>query len=230
MSFLDFYSLIPFGQTLMRVFKYDGSFDAPFLLIPIMQIFPWSLVSSYYISEFGLKKGSESPKINYNILIPIITKILLLFIIPFIGSSGLTSVIANILLLVAIFIMIKLESNDCTDNNITDIGIKTIIMHGLSGLLFHSLFTLFHYIPLVGDFVDIGLDISYNIPYIGPIIKGLIWSYLLIIVDMTLKMYNKEYNKSTCVNLVQPGYFKIGIFGICSGMVLYTFYEDIVNS
>jgi hypothetical protein len=228
------YSIIPFGQTLLRSYKFNGSFDASFFLLPIFQIFPWSFFSSYYITKNGLELGNGPPPINAYLLIPIITKIILLFLVQLLKSDSLKgdilSVISNIIVLLSIFLMLYLENQNCSDSTANDVMVKTVIIHGLTGLLFFSLFSLFHYIPFVGDFVDIGLDISYNIPYLGPIIKGLVWAYVLLIVDLTMKMYNQQYNKTSCANPMPAGFFNTSIFAICGGMVVYNFYNDFIEA
>jgi hypothetical protein len=82
------YILVPFaGQPIMRIHKFGGSLDKPYLLFPLLLIPPFSILPTL-LAYFGfLDKIEGSNPLDVYIIIPTIIKLILIFFAVELGSS-----------------------------------------------------------------------------------------------------------------------------------------------
>lgn len=78
------YSIIPFGQYYARVFKLKGSTDHIWGFVPTFNIFPFSLIPMFMIYAGAIKEGkvnSVFEAINYKMIVPIIIRLISVYLI-----------------------------------------------------------------------------------------------------------------------------------------------------
>lgn len=82
MSFLEiiFYTLMPFSQMLLRIFKLDGSMNRPYMLFPLFLIPPFSIIPVLFAKWGFFEKGQGGKPIDNYVLIPIFVKFLSIFL------------------------------------------------------------------------------------------------------------------------------------------------------
>lgn len=74
--FLFLYILCPCGQLAARVYSYDGTLEHPWFFFPLFMLFPFQTIP-VLLMHFGyIKKGKGGKVIDYYMLIPIITRII----------------------------------------------------------------------------------------------------------------------------------------------------------
>jgi hypothetical protein len=196
------YGLIPgFGQLLMRVDKFGGSLDKPYLLFPLLLFPPFSFIP-VLIAKFGfLKKKSGENILDIYVIIPIIFKFILIFIMAQIGSPGGLELQAA-LIFAAIFMTnlihvlteerCKSVSGGFGGKLVKEMADSMIEYAAAILILFSSKF-----IPVIGELLEGLRDIPF--PVVGKIssvIDSTIWSIGLVCGYMIMNMIDVNYYSS----------------------------------
>ena len=201
MNFLEMlmYGLIPgFGQLLMRVDKFGGSLDKPYLLFPLLLFPPFSFIP-VLIAKFGfLKKEKGENILDIYVLIPIIFRFILIFVMAQIGSPG-GVLLQAALIFGAIFMtnMIHVLTEERCKSVKGGFGGKLVkemadsmLEYAVGVLLLFST----EFIPVVGELLEGLRDIPF--PVVGKIssvIDTTIWSIGFVCGYMIMNMIDVNY-------------------------------------
>jgi hypothetical protein len=196
------YGLIPgFGQLLMRVNKFGGSLDKPYLLFPLLLFPPFSFIP-VLVAKFGFLKAIKGQNVlDIYVLIPIIFRFILIFIMAQIGSVG-GLVLQSALVLGSIFVtnMIHVLTEERCKNVKGGFGSKLI--KELSDSMIEYAFAMFilfstTFIPIIGSLLE-GLR-EIPLPIVGDVSKIIdtsIWSIGLVTGYMMMNMLDSNYSTS----------------------------------
>jgi hypothetical protein len=219
------YGLIPgFGQLLMRIDKFGGSLDKPYLLFPLLLFPPFSFIP-VLAAKFGFLNKVDGGKIlDIYVLIPIIFRFILILVMAQIGLPG--GILLQVgLIFAAIFITniirvlteerCKLPSG--VSGNFGNKLLKEMadsMVEYAAGIL--VLFST-EFIPIIGGILG-GLR-QLQLPVIGDIsqiIDASIWSIGLVCGYMIMKMIDANYYS---VDEVCAG--KIGLIRIIVSIIAF---------
>jgi hypothetical protein len=238
MNFLEMlmYGIIPgFGQLLMRVDKFGGSLDKPYLLFPLLLFPPFSFIP-VLIAKFGFLKKTEGENIlDIYVLIPIIFRFILIFVMAQIGSPGGLLLQAG-LIFGAIFItnLIHVLTEERCKNVKGGFGGKLVkemadsmIEYAIGVLLLFST----EFIPVVGEILEGMRDIPF--PVVGKIsqvIDTTIWSIGLVCGYMIMNMIDVNYYSAdeACTGKIGAVRIIISIIAFAVAFV-YQFHGQIIN-
>ncbi len=242
MSFLEMflYGMIPgFGQLLMRINKFGGSLDKPYLLFPLLLFPPFSFIP-VLIAKFGfLKKTDGEQVIDVYILIPIIFRFILIFIMAYISQN--MSTLGGLMLQVGLLFAAVLVANLLhifTEKRCKDIqggfgnklikGISdSMIQYGTGALIILSA----TFIPFIGEILEGMRDIP--IPILGDIssiIDGALWSIGLATGYLVMNMIDVNYSTAQEACTGKTGLVKIIISVIAfAAAVFYQFHGQLEN-
>jgi hypothetical protein len=226
MSFLEMlmYGLIPgFGQLLMRVDKFGGSLDKPYLLFPLLLFPPFSFIP-VLIAKFGFLNKIEGKNIlDIYILIPIIFRFILIFFMAQIGLPG-GVLLQAVLIFAAIFItnFIRVLTKESCKPFSDGFGGKLVkemsdsmIEYAAGVLLLFST----KFIPVVGGIFEWLRNFPLPLPVIGDIsqvIDSAVWSIGLVCGYMIINMIDVNYYS---VNEACTG--KIGLIRIIISIIAF---------
>lgn len=193
------YGLIPgFGQLLMRVDKFGGSLDKPYLLFPLLMFPPFSFIP-VLIAKFGfLNKESGESVLDIYVLIPIIFRFILIFVMAQIGSPG--GLLLQVALIFAAILLTNvihaLTSERCKavsggfGKKLVKSMADSMVEYGAGVLLLFST----SFIPIIGGLLEGLRDIP--LPVVGNIssvIDGALWSIGLVCGYMIMNMIDVNY-------------------------------------
>ena len=230
------YGLIPgFGQLLMRVNKFGGSLDKPYLLFPLLLFPPFSFIP-VLIAKFGfLKKESGDNILDIYVIIPIIFRFILIFVMAQIGSPGglllQTALVFAAILLTNILHVLTQERCKSVEGGFGNKLIKEIsdsmIEYSAAILVLFS--TTF--IPIIGEILE-GLR-EVPLPGIGKlsgVIDSSIWSIGLICGYMIMNMIDVNYYSATEACSGKIGLVRILVSIIAFAITIgYQFHGQIGN-
>ena len=238
MSLIDmgFYTLMPFGQLFMRINKFGGSLDKPYLLFPLFLFPPFSLLP-VLVGKFGfLKKTNGTNILDGYILIPIIFRFVLIFVMAHLGEFGgpMFQALLVFASLVATNIFRLINDITCASDKdgltmgkiFKQIG-DSMIEYSL-GMLIIFLFT---FVPFVGTILD--LLSMLELPFIGKfvnILDGILWSVGLIGGYIFVHMFDANFitNSDACAGKV--GLIRIIVSVIAFAVaVFYQFREELLG-
>ena len=204
MSLLEMalYGGIPMiGQLMLRIDKLGGSLDHPWLLFPLFLIPPFSFIP-VLMAKFGFIKNTNSGKpYDFFMWIPVIFRIILIFILTALGEPG-GIFLKTGLILASLFVTNLLHAQNqprCKDvpfdfvKNSIKLSADSMIQYS-SGVL-ANLMVLF--IPILGQIIG-GLDIV-GIPYVSDIIDTVIWSIGMIAGYILTNMYDANYSTTDII-------------------------------
>jgi hypothetical protein len=233
------YGLIPgFGQLLMRVDKFGGSLDKPYLLFPLLLFPPFSFIP-VLIAKFGfLKKEKGENILDIYVIIPIIFRFILIFVMAQIGSPGGVLLQAG-LIFAAIFItnlIHVLTEERCKSVSGVSGGFggklvkemaDSMIEYAAGVLLLFST----EFIPVVGEFLEGLRDIPFpGIGKISQVIDTTIWSIGLVCGYMVMNMIDVNYYSANEACTGKIGAIRIIISIIAFAVAFfYQFHGQIMN-
>jgi hypothetical protein len=221
------YGTIPvFGQLLMRVDKFGGSLDKPYLFFPLLFIPPFSFIP-VLVAKFGfLKKIKGSNILDIYILIPIIFRFILIFIMAQIGSpGGLTLQAALIFGAIIITNIIHALTQDRCKDIKSDIG--NHLVKGIADSMVQyagAMVVLFStaFIPIIGEILEVLRNVE--LPFVGNIshfIDSSIWSVGLVCGYMFINMIDANYNTDADICTGKIGALRIIISIIAFAITIF---------
>jgi hypothetical protein len=229
------YGLLPgFGQLLMRIDKFGGSLDKPYLLFPLFLFPPFSFIP-VLIAKFGfLKKENSKDILDIYIIIPIIFRFILMFIMAYIGNDNLllqfgltfgSVILANIL---------HVTNNEQCKSIKGSFGKMTIKILADSMIEYSAGIAVLlgvSFIPIVGTLLNVFRII--NLPVIGNISKTIditLWSIGLVCGYMIMNMLDTNYysTKDSCGGNIGTLRLLISIIAFAMS-VFYQFRDQIIN-
>ncbi len=200
---MGFYGLVPFGQIFMRINKFGGSLDKPYLLFPLLLIPPFSIIP-VLIAKFGfLKKVNGTNIFDGYILIPIIFRFILIFIMAHLGEFGgpMFQALLVFASLVATNIFRLINDISCASNK-EGLTMGKIFKQVGDSMIEYSLgmvlVFLFTFVPFVGTIID--LLSMLEVPFIGKIaniMDGILWSVGLIGGYIFVHMFDANFVSNT---------------------------------
>jgi hypothetical protein len=219
----------------MRVNKFGGSLDKPYLLFPLLLFPPFSFIP-VLIAKFGfLQKRQGEHIIDVWILIPIIFRFILIFVMAQIGSVGGLALQAA-LVLGSIFVtnMIHVLTEErCKD---VEGGFGGKIIKEMSDSMIEYAFAtlvLFstEFIPIIGEVLEGMRDIPF--PFVGKIsqvIDTAVWSIGLVTGYMMMNMYDTNYSTSdeSCKGKISAIRIIVSIIAFAASIV-YQFHGQLAN-
>ena len=236
MSILEviIYSLIPiFGQLLMRINKFGGSLDKPYLFFPILLIPPFSFIPTL-IAKFGfLKKTNGVDMLDGFIIIPVIFKFILILFAAQIGQhAGVALQTGLILLTIFAANMISILIEERCKKIQGGYGGKLI--KGLSDSMFQYGFAILllfstSFIPFIGALLRSLRNIAPDGKLIQ-VIDAIIWSFGLIFGYIFMNMMDTNYYTPTegCKGDIGLARMIISIIAFAVALV-YQFREIFLN-
>ncbi len=192
------YGLMPMGQILMRIIKFNGSFDKPYLLFPLLLIPPFSFIPAIfgYLGWIEPSK-SKTPPIDIYVLIPIIARFI--FIIFVNQIADFTSFMLQVGVVFGALLLTNMirqfTSRECKTRNIVG-GIIKGSFDSMIQYAFGVMTTfLIMFIPFIGQIL--GLVMNLSIPYISQIIESLIWGFGLAGGYLLVNMFDSNFMNDT---------------------------------
>jgi hypothetical protein len=199
---MGIYTILPFGQLLMRLNKFGGSLDKPYLLLPFFLIPPFSIIP-VVMAKFGLLKKTKIENIiDIYILIPIIFRFILIFTMAFIGNFGGPLLQVGLVLISLIAVNMYRSSVDDTCKNNNAPFENKIIKQVADSMAEYSIgiltVAMIYFIP----FINIFLDLIGSIPFpiignIGKVMNTVFWSIGLTGGYIIVHMYDLNFNSPT---------------------------------
>jgi hypothetical protein len=230
------YTLLPvIGQPLMRINKFGGSLDKPYLFFPLLLIPPFSAIPTLF-AYFGLiDKIEDSNPLDIYIIIPTICKLILIFFAIELGSSR-GMLLQNLILLGAIMLtnaLHMLTQAYCKDIPATTTGSKlgkifmdSMLQYGLGVLLLLAL----NYIPYIGSILNKFKDTEGILGDIYDIVSfGISVAFAYIIVNMIDVNYIEKTDACNGNISVLRGSISIIIFAIGMFIQLRSNIGGIIN-
>ncbi len=240
MSLLEMlmYGLIPgFGQLLMRINKFGGSLDKPYLLFPLLLFPPFSFIP-VLIAKFGFLKKTEGEQImDIYIIIPIILRFILIFVMAYISTSVAGSLLVQIGILLAGVLCANLL-HIFTEKRCKDIkeGFGGKLIKGMSDSMIQYgvgvlMILASTFIPIVGEILEGLRDIQ--LPILGDIsamIDGALWSFGLITGYLIMNMIDVNYvnTQDACTGKISMIRIIISVIAFAAAVV-YQFHGQIEN-
>jgi hypothetical protein len=219
----------------MRVDKFGGSLDKPYLLFPLLLFPPFSFIP-VLIAKFGfLKKEKGENILDIYVLIPIIFRFILIFVMAQIGSPG-GVLLQGALIFGAIFItnLIHVLTEERCKSVSGGFGGKLVkemadsmIEYAIGVLLLFST----EFIPVVGEILETMRDIPF--PVVGKIsqvIDTTIWSIGLVCGYMIMNMIDVNYYTAdeACTGKIGAIRIIISIIAFAAAFV-YQFHGQLIN-
>jgi len=185
--------LVPLGQLYARVNIFNGSLDKWWLMFPLLLFPPLSFIP-LIMMKFGLvKNGNGSKPVDNFMLIPIIAKLIIPFILPFIineDSSLLFTIVSFVLQLITVMTanLIRRKDNckEITTNSVGKAGVDSIIAIAAGEITSFAI----GFVPLIGIFISM----LKNLPVIGGIVDSLVWSVGFAGAYVLINMFNQDPN------------------------------------
>ncbi len=199
---MGIYTIVPFGQLIMRVQKFGGSLDKVYLFFPLFFIPPFSIVPVLF-AKFGfLHKSNVENIIDPYIIIPIIFRFILIFGLALFGNFGGPLLQAGLVLVSLIAVNMYRSSID--DNCIKsdapnmDKTIKNVadsMAQYSMGLLTVS---LIYMIPFINLFLDLIGSIPFPIVgHLNSLMNPVFWSIGLAGGYVLVHMYDAYITNKT---------------------------------
>jgi len=185
--------LVPLGQLYARVNIFNGSLDKWWLMFPLLLFPPLSFIP-LIMMKFGLvKNGNGSKPVDNFMLIPIIAKLIIPFILPFIineDSSLLFTIVSFVLQLITVMTanLIRRKDNckEITTDSVGKAGVDSIIAIAAGEITSFAI----GFVPLIGIFISM----LKNLPVIGGIVDSLVWSVGFAGAYVLINMFNQDPN------------------------------------
>jgi hypothetical protein len=219
--------LIPLGQLWARIFDFNGSLDKWWLMFPLLLIPPFSFIPMLMMKFGFIADGKGSKPLDSWILVPIITKLVLAFLLPYIvdeDSTFITFIVSLIFQLIATMCanLVRRYKNcnqTITTDSIGKAGIDSTIAMAVGDLSA----IIIPWLPFVGMFISI-LEM---IPIIGEYVDSILWIIGFSATYTLINMFNQDDMTKYC-STPFTGNLQDKIPFIIS--VIVTFLAPIVNS
>lgn len=190
--------LIPLGQLWARIFYFNGSLDKIWLMFPLLLFPPLSFIPLILMKYGFISNGKGTNPIDKIMLLPIISKFVIPFILPFIiddtENKILFGVVAFILQLLIIMIAnLQRRYNDCktiTTNSVGKASIDSIIAFSVGDILP----VIMGFIPFIG----FAYNIVEMIPLIGNFVDNIFWGLGFAASYIIINMVNQENISEFC--------------------------------
>jgi hypothetical protein len=192
------YSFIPFGQLIVRIFYLNGSLDKLWLMFPMLLFFPFSLIPMLLIKFGFVQDGKGSDPIDKIMLLPLIARIVALFVLNKIGiNTPIMFILINLLInLSTIFIAnISRRYYNCEKEGITTDSIgKAIIDSTIAYAISELSPIIISHLPFIGIVYKVLEAFTSNKNIINGIFSnmGFAISYILI------NMFNQDNINQFC--------------------------------
>jgi len=223
---MGFYGIMPMGQLLMRVTKFNGSLDKWYLLFPLLLIPPFSFIPVIFAKLGFIKKIPGGSPLDIYVLIPIIFRFILILFIKQVAEIGSFMLQVGLVFgaLLATNILRHYKSRNC-NNLIT--GIKKGAFDSMFEYAFGVMTTfLVMFIPFIGEILEFVLTIP--IPYITQIVESMIWGLGFAGGYMMVNMFdnNFENTKDYCAGKVSTT--RMIVSGIAMAAALIYQFKNLV--
>ena len=231
-----FYFICPFvGQPIMRIKKFGGSLDKPYLFFPLFLIPPFTAVPLLVAYFGGLDKIEGSNPLDIYIIIPFIIRLILIFFALELGSPR-GKLLQNLILLGSIMFANTLHiytqeycktlPDKIFTGKLGKIAIDSMLEYGLAVLILLIIYNL----PLIGRlfsaFKD-GEGVFSNI--IQSIAFGLSVAVAYLLVNMGDVNYSEQID--VCDGTISPwrGSISVIIYAIGMFIQLYSSIGGIIS-
>lgn len=185
--------LVPLGQLYARVKIFNGSLDKWWLMFPLLVFPPFSFIPLIMMKYGFVANGTGSTPIDNFMVIPIIAKLIIPFILPFVideDSSILYTIVSFILQLLTVMAANLMRRKDnckeITTNSVGKASIDSTIAIAMGELTSFAI----GFIPFIGMFVSI----LKGIPFIGGLVDSLVWSIGFAGTYVVINMFNQHPN------------------------------------
>lgn len=198
-------TVIPMGQLWSRTFLLDGSMDKLWLLFPLFLIPPFSFIPSLLMYLGYVKKGKGGAPYDIFMIIPIISKFLLAFLVPYFLNLFYDpeedAEPSDVMIFITTFIVqlvvgmipnIIRTSNLCKEIKFNSFG-KAFIDSTIANSAGELLPFILGWLPFVGW----GLTLIEMIPYVGDQVVNILWAIGFCIGYMFINMFNADSICST---------------------------------
>ncbi len=202
-----FYSLMPMGQLLMRLFEFNGSLDKWYLLFPLLLIPPFSFIP-VTLGYFGyIKKLDKGPLLDIYILLPIVARFIFIIMVSQIESIGMLFLQIGIVLgFLFITNMIRLyTTRKCEKSSFWGRTVKGTFDSMAQYSFGVMTVFLIQFIPFIGQIL--GLLMNLGIPFFSQFIESGIWAIGLTggYIFMNMIDANFESDKDYCEGDISLG-------------------------
>jgi len=194
----------PVGQLYMRFKYYNGSLDKLWLLLfPLFWIPPFSFIPLIWVYFGWMHKipASSGKLLDYTLLFPIISKLILPFIMDADSPLGMMGqfTITIFILLTMFFLNIWHKRDIINASKCSNLNITSVIGRALAEAMFHfACATLPEYllrmIPIQGEIIGGIMDM----PLVGGLIKTGIWIAGYIFGYVFTHMYSSNFTSNVC--------------------------------
>jgi len=223
------FGLLPLGQLYARVNIFNGSLDKWWMMFPLLLFPPFSFIPLIMMKFGAIKDGNGSKPVDNFMLIPIITKLIIPFILPLIineDSKFLFTIVSFILQLIttmtANLIRRKNNCNKITNNSIGKAGVDSLISIAAGEITSFGI----EFVPIFGMFVSSLKEL----PFIGAAIDSLVWSVGFSGAYVLINMFNQNPNINNFCNSPFSGTNKDKIPLISSILVImFIYFKKIVS-
>lgn len=148
------FSFIPLGQLIVRIFYLNGSLDKLWLMFPILLIPPFSLIPLLLIKFGFVQDGKGSDPIDKIMLLPLIARIVTLFVLNSMGINGpLIFILINLLINLSTIIIANITRRyyNCEKEGVTmdSVG-KAVIDSTIAYAISEATPLIISYLPFIG--------------------------------------------------------------------------------
>ena len=195
-----FYGLVPMmGQIFMRIFKYGGSLDKPYLFFPLFFIPPFSFIPVIFAKLGWIKKTNAGTPLDIYLLIPIIFRFILIILLTNIPSiRGINRFILQTVLLLGALLLANIlhvaSEKRCKDKHKFNL-FGSLLKESSDSMLQYAAGVLgtflVLFIPYIGTIIK--TINSLPIPYISQIIESVIWGLGIATGYLLINMYDGNF-------------------------------------
>ena len=202
---------IPLSQLYFRLVKLDGSLDKPWLLFPLLLIFPCSLLPTLYLNWGYVEKGQGGKPYDNWMYIPIIFYVLMNMMLNSIRMPGMMELLIKLIgLMLAIMIPFYMrEKNNCTEmkfDNIMNTVSNSSLVLGVS-LMCLPIMSVVSYLPVIGIPMSL-LAMIRMIPIIG---EASMWGIWYLPTYMITNVFNGQNINEYCTSHNKYTYMIVGL-------------------
>lgn len=231
MSILEmgFYGIMPMGQLLMRIFKFNGSLDKWYLLFPLLLIPPFSFIPVIFAKLGFIKKSKDdTPPMDLYVLIPIIFRFILILFIKQVADIKMFMLQVGLVFgaLIVTNILRHYNARKCTDMSF----FGSITKGSFDSMLEYSfgVMTTFlvMFIPFIGQILEFILTIP--IPYISQIVESIIWGFGFAGGYLMVNLFDANFDntKDYCAGTVSTP--RMIISGIAFAIALFFQFKNLI--
>lgn len=190
------FGIVPLGQLYLRINQLNGSLDKKWLLFPLFMFPPFQLIATIMMKFGYVKKGKGGKPYDLYILIPLITKIILSYLLSYLAdeydlSTSIIVLIDVVVGLLASLIPLYIRTKKTCKRFNKENFINTFSQ----GSMVEAVAEIFSwgagFIPILGMIISI-LEF---IPVIGQVIP---WGIAYATAYIVLNMVNNEDPNSFC--------------------------------